>query len=148
MKLKISLTLLSLFVLLAACKNEGKKEAEATEAQEITQMEKIVEVHDELMPKMSEISLMITQLEQSMDGTANDSLKGVAVAELKGANEAIMEWMMEFSEDYDSEEVMEGKELTPEKQAMLNTYEESVMDLKLTMEGAMEQGQALLDSDN
>ena len=148
MKLKISLTLLSLFVLLAACKNEVKKEAEAVEAQETTQMEKIVEVHDELMPKMSEISLMITQLEDSMDGTANDSLKVAAVAELKGANESMMEWMMEFSEDYDSEEVMEGKELTPEKKALLDTYEESVMDLKLTMEGAMEQGQALLDSDN
>lgn len=146
MKLKFILSLLLVSLVVLACKNDAKKEAETTATKENTQMEKIVEVHDELMPKMSEISLMITQLEESMDGTANDSLKLAAVADLKGANKDMMDWMMEFSEDYDRAEVMEGKELSPEKEALLDTYEESVMDLKLTMEGAMERGQTLLDS--
>ncbi|PQB03583.1 hypothetical protein [Aureitalea marina] len=145
MKFNLPLSLVAVCFLLISCKNDGKKE-EAELAQEATKMEMIVEVHDELMPKMSEISLMITQLEGSMDGTEADSLKTKAVEDLKDANQAMMTWMMEFSDDYDSEEVMEGKELTPEKEALLDTYEASVMELKTTMEGAMDRGQALLDA--
>jgi hypothetical protein len=108
-------------------------------------MEEIVAVHDELMPKMSEISLLITQLEERMDSTQADSIRQVVVMDLKSANEAMMTWMMDFSNDYDSEEVMEGKELTPEKEALLDTYTSSVMELKDKMEGAMERAQALLN---
>jgi hypothetical protein len=108
-------------------------------------MEEIVAVHDELMPKMSEISLLITQLEERMDSTQADSIRQVVVMDLKSANEAMMTWMMDFSNDYDSEEVMEGKELTPEKEALLDTYTSSVMELKDKMEGAMERAKALLN---
>ncbi len=120
-----------------------KTSNETTE--EVTQMEEIVAVHDELMPKMSEISLLITQLEERMDSTQADSIRQVVVMDLKSANEAMMTWMMDFSKDYDSEEVMEGKELTPEKEALLDTYTSSVMELKDKMEGAMERAQALLN---
>lgn len=144
MKTKLVLSLVVLLTVLVGCKNDSKKE-EATASKENTKMEMIVEVHDELMPKMSEISLLMTQLEQSMDGTEADAQKIASIKELKTANQDMMAWMMEFSEDFDSEEVMEGKELSPEKEALLDTYEESVMDLKVTMEGAMERGQALLD---
>lgn len=142
--MKRSLLLLLALVVFTACKEKTEKtESDATN--EPTQMEEIVAVHDELMPKMSEISLLITQLEERMDSTQADSIRQVVVMDLKSANEAMMTWMMDFSNDYDSEEVMEGKELTPEKEALLDTYTSSVMELKDKMEGAMERAQALLN---
>lgn len=142
--MKRSLILLLVFVVIASCKEKTEKTSNET-TEEVTQMEEIVAVHDELMPKMSEISLLITQLEERMDSTQADSIRQVVVMDLKSANEAMMTWMMDFSKDYDSEEVMEGKELTPEKEALLDTYTSSVMELKDKMEGAMERAQALLN---
>ena len=142
--MKRSLVLLLVFVIFASCKEKTEKTSNET-TEEVTQMEEIVKVHDELMPKMSEISLLITQLEERMDSTQADSIRQVVVMDLKSANEAMMTWMMDFSKDYDSEEVMEGKELTPEKEALLDTYTSSVMELKDKMEGAMERAQALLN---
>ena len=142
--MKRSLVLLLVFVIFSSCKEKTEKTSNET-TEEVTQMEEIVKVHDELMPKMSEISLLITQLEERMDSTQADSIRQVVIMDLKSANQAMMTWMMDFGKDYDSEEVMEGKELTPEKEALLDTYTSSVLELKDKMEGAMKRAQALLN---
>jgi hypothetical protein len=68
---------------------------------------------------------------------------GSAVEDLKMANGAMMQWMMDFSEDFTTDEIMGKTMIDKEKQNLLDRYEESANRLKLQMLGAIEQGQDL-----
>jgi len=55
----------------------------------------------------------------------------------------MMQWMMDFSEDFTTDEIMGKTMIDKEKQNLLDRYEESANRLKLQMLGAIEQGQDL-----
>lgn len=137
-----NLTIVLLVLLsLAACKNNNSEEA----AGEPSQMEKVIAVHDELMPKMGEIGGYITKLEASIDSTAVDSLKIRAIADLKAANQSMMSWMKDFGQAFTGDEIRNGAGLSDEKQKILNEFEKSVDDLKKEMMGAIDRAGDLLN---
>lgn len=138
MKNLILITLLALCV--TACKEK------VTEPAGPTQMEQVVAVHDELMPKMGTIGELIGKLEASMDSTQVDSMKLTAIQNLKGANQEMMTWMMDFGNAFDGDEVLKGKELSEEKQKALTGFQESVTDLKSSMESAIANAEKLLSN--
>lgn len=125
---------------LTACKDKVK------EPEGPTQMEEVIAVHDELMPKMGTIGELIGKLEVSIDSTHVDSMKVTAIQNLKGANQEMMTWMMAFGDTFDSAEVLDGKELTEEKQKALDAFQNSVNDLKSSMENAISNAEKLLNN--
>jgi hypothetical protein len=113
------------------------------ETAEYAQMERILALHDEVMPEMGTISGLIGQLEPLFTADSTLVQYGSAVEDLKMANGAMMQWMMDFSEDFTTDEIMGKTMIDKEKQNLLDRYEESANRLKLQMLGAIEQGQDL-----
>ena len=114
-----------LFVLIVlsvtlSCKKDQK------ETKEATRMERVIAVHDEVMPKMGTIGKLISKLEPMADTTSVGKQYEVAVKDLKEGYNLMMDWMKGFGDRFDSEEIMEGKALTKEKEVWLIEEEEKV----------------------
>lgn len=111
---------------------------------EYAQMERILALHDEVMPEMGTISGLIGQLEPLFESDSTLVNYGMTVEDLKGANGAMMQWMMDFSEDFTTDEIMGKTMIDAEKQNLLDRYEESANRLKSQMIRAIELGQGLI----
>jgi hypothetical protein len=126
-------------VLTISCK-ENKKVKEGP-----TQMEEVMMVHDEVMPKMGTLSKLVAELKTKVDTTTSGKEYEVAMKDLQEANKSMMDWMMGFGERFDSDEILEGKALTPEKIEWLNEEEEKVNVLKEQINSSIEKAEALLE---
>jgi hypothetical protein len=126
-------------VLTISCK-ENKKVKEGP-----TQMEEVMMVHDEVMPKMGTLSKLVAELKTKVDTTTSGKEYEVAMKDLQEANKSMMDWMMGFGERFDSDEILEGKALTPEKLEWLNEEEEKVNVLKEQINSSIEKAEALLE---
>ncbi len=124
MTFKTATLFLSLFLILVSCKPDPKKD------KELSQMEEVMAVHDEVMPKMGTISNLIADLKPKVDSTevGKENLK--AIRDLQGAHKSMMKWMQDFGKRFDYEEIMNGKELNAEKQGWLNEEEIKVNELR------------------
>ncbi|MAO08818.1 MAG: hypothetical protein CL596_08915 [Alteromonas sp.] len=132
---------LSLSVL--ACK---EKETKAETQEGPTQMEQVMETHDELMPQMSTIAQYINKLEMTMDSTKVDTARLNAISDLKQANASMMQWMKDFGNAFESDEILNGAALSEEKKKLLNTFEANVNALKEEMNTAVENAEKTLDN--
>ncbi len=132
--------LLLCLIFAVSCKGEQKE----TETKEPTQMERVMATHDEVMPKMSTINKLITELETKVDTTTQGVEYGKAVNELKDANKQMMDWMGGFVARFNSDEITKGKALSEEKQLWLDKEEEKVIAVKDKMNGSIERAEALL----
>lgn len=142
--LNLATIIFAAILILNACKN---KEAE-TAVEETSQMESVMATHDEIMPYMSEIGQLIRQLEEGMDSTQDDDARMGVIADLKSANEDMMTWMMEFGDDFDSEEVLDGKPLNEDKTQKLIAYEKSIDQLREDMQQSMKKAKSYLEGQN
>ena len=105
------------------------------------EMEAVVAVHDELMPKMTTISRLQEQLSESLPDSIRSEQQQAVIDELEAANDAMMDWMQDFGTAFDFEEINKGKPLTAAKQDSLKKYALSVAALKTQMLKAIENGQ-------
>lgn len=115
------------------------------DSEKYVQMERILAIHDEVMPEMGTISGLISQLEPRFLADSTLVTYGTAVDELKQANGAMMQWMMDFSEEFTTDEIMGKTLIQDEKQALLDRYEASANRLKDQMLGSIEKAQGLLN---
>lgn len=124
MKLKAATVIFSIFLVLVSCKNEAKKNEAPS------QMKEVMAIHDEVMPKMGDISKLIADLKPKVDSTevGKENLK--AISDLQDAHKSMMDWMKGFGERFDYEEIMNGKELTTEKKGWLKEEEVKVNELR------------------
>ena len=129
-----------------SCKNQGEAEKETSES--TVQMKEVVAVHDEMMPKMSTIGELTGKLEAEMKLAKKDSIYKDAIADLKEANVAMMDWMRNFGGDFTFEEINKGKALSEEKEQLLDGYEKSVNEMKEKMNSAIEKGRRVLNKNN
>ena len=106
----------------------------------VSPMEKVMEAHDVLMPKMGTIRSLEKQLKEQPD-----SVKTRLLQDLRGANDAMMLWMEGLGNDFDPEELMSRKALSEEKLKVLETYIVSVAKLKTQMESAIENAKKVVD---
>lgn len=109
-----------------------------------TQMQQVMAVHDEVMPKMSTIGRLISQLDAKIKETDSTETLVNARQDLRDANTAMMDWMKGFGNRFDSDEIMKGKELTDEKQKYLNEEEAKVKALRDRMNASITNAEALL----
>jgi uncharacterized protein YajQ (UPF0234 family) len=124
-----------------SCKEEKKS------TEESSQMKKVMAIHDEVMPKMSTIGKLVGEIKPKVDSTEMGQDYEVAMKDLQEANRAMMDWMKDFGDRFDHEEILEGKELSEEKQQWLDEEEEKVKVVKDKINGSIERAQALLAKD-
>lgn len=124
MSINTASIILSLFILFVSCKSEPKKDESPS------QMEEVMAVHDEVMPKMGTISNLIADLKPKVDSTEVGKEYLKAIRDLQGAHKSMMNWMKGFGERFDYEEIMNGKELNAEKQGWLQEEGIKVNELR------------------
>ena len=110
------------------------------------EMEAVVAVHDELMPKMTTISRLQEQLSESLPDSIRSEKQQAVIDELEAANDAMMVWMQDFGTAFDFEEINKGKPLTAAKQDSLKKYALSVQALKTQMLAAIANGQKAFET--
>lgn len=138
---KITLFLvLSCLLTVFSCKEEKTVEGP-------TQMEKVMAVHDEVMPKMGELGKLVGKLKPMADSLGMDSQQGKAMLELQDANRSMMDWMQGIGKRFDADEIMKGKVLTEEKQKWLDEEEEKVNAVKEKINTSIANAKAILASD-
>ena len=131
------------FVLLLAFITSCKQEKKVAEGP--TQMETVMEIHDEVMPKMGTLSKLVGELKTKVDTTATGQKHEAAIKDLQAANMSMMDWMKGFGDRFDTDEILEGKELTPQKQKWLDEEEIKVMALKEEIDSSIENAEALIE---
>tara|TARA_R110002051_G_C8538233_1_gene470699 strand:- start:52 stop:471 length:420 start_codon:yes stop_codon:yes gene_type:complete len=130
--------ILSLIIAVAySCKDEKK---------ENSQMESVMAIHDEVMPKMGTIGKLVAQLDEKITNDATSNDYAAAREELKAAHKAMMAWMKSFGDRFDGDEILKGKALTEEKQKWLDEEEAKVKALKNQINSSIKQAEALLQS--
>ena len=133
---------LALWVAMAlSCKEEKK----TTESQETTQMEEVMAIHDEVMPKMGVLGRLVGKLKAKVDSTEQGMVYEKAMKDLQAANNSMMQWMQGFGDRFDSDEILNGKVLTEQKQKWLDQEEEKVKALREQINSSIEKAEALLE---
>ncbi len=123
-----------------ACKDSKKEE-------EKTQMQKVMSLHDEVMPKMGTIGKLISEINSKIETVkATDSTLELedAKKDLQEANKAMMDWMKGFGDRFDSDEILKGKALTDEKQKLLDEEEVSIKAVRDHMNKSIENAEIIL----
>lgn len=121
-----------------SCKQEKKAEEGPT------QMEEVMMVHDEVMPKMGTISKLVAELKAKVDTTSTGMEYETAMKDLQNSNKLMMDWMMGFGDRFDSDEILNGKELTAQKLEWLDEEQEKVNALKEEINSSIERAEKLL----
>ncbi|GGD52125.1 hypothetical protein GCM10011361_18550 [Muriicola marianensis] len=124
-----------------SCKTENKKPDQPTKMQEV------IAIHDEVMPKMTDISKLVAQLKPMADSTEAGLKYMRAMKDLQAAHRSMMDWMQGFGSRFDSDEILNGKELSEEKRAWLLEEEQKVIQLREDINGSIERAEALLKQD-
>lgn len=137
--MRLNLIFLSLALFLSCQENPKDSEKYA-------QMERILAIHDEVMPEMGTISGLISQIEPMYAADSSKVSYAKATEQLKQANGAMMQWMMDFSEDFTTDEIMGKTKIDQAKQADLDRYEDSANRLKNQMLSAIKNAENLLKS--
>ena len=136
--IKFSITLF--FVLITiSCKNENK-----ALNKEKSQMQEVLAVHDEVMPKMGKIGHLISQIDTKMNETDSSEVLVNASQNLKDSSKEMMDWMKGFGERFDSDEILKGKALTDEKQKLLDEEELKIKKLRDKMNSSIKKAEDLL----
>ncbi len=135
------LKILLVFLLLATSCQEKKEEKETT------QMEMVIAIHDEVMPKMSTISKLVSELKPIVDSTGTENEYAESMKELQEAHKSMMDWMRGFGDRFDYDEIQNGKELSPEKQEWLDEEEVKVKALRDQINSSIANAETLLEKE-
>ena len=132
-------TLLTIVGLLSitSCK-ESKK------AEETSRMEQVMDIHNEVMPKMGTLGKLVGQLKPMADSLGAESIEAKAMKDLQQANKSMMDWMQGFGNRFDYEETMNGKELSEEKEQWLKEEEVKVKKVKEDINSSIQRAEEIL----
>ena len=136
---RIIIVFISFLTLATLSCKENKK------GEEPTQMENVMAIHDEVMPKMGTIGKLVGELKSKVDTTEAGKQYEKAMRDLQKANQSMMDWMQSFGNRFDSNEILEGKELTEQKQKWLDEEEENVKALREEINSSIEKAETLLE---
>jgi len=129
-----------LFIGLCSCKEE-KKINEGP-----SKMEQVMNIHDEIMPEMGKLAKYTAELKAKIDTTEMGLQYESAMKDLQQANTSMMDWMMSFGDRFNSDEILNGKELTAQKQEWLIEEEEKVKALREEVYSSLKRAEKLLNA--
>lgn len=135
------IVLLFLFTtILVSCKEDKKPDPAAA------MMKEVLAVHDEVMDEMPVISKLVKTLKPKVDSTKLGRDYELAMKNLQKSNTEMMDWMQNFSKRFDSDEITNGKELSPEKKQWLTEEKQKIEALKQNFEVHISEAEHLLNT--
>ncbi len=137
MKIKNLLFALLVIGLVYSCNEEKKSET-------ASQMKQVMIMHDEVMPKMGAMAKLAGELSSKEDSTETGMQYKAARKDLQAARDSMMQWMQDFGNKFDTDEIMNGKELSDQKQIWLNQEEERMRALKDQINSSIENAENIL----
>ncbi|TQD37662.1 hypothetical protein [Haloflavibacter putidus] len=130
--------------LVAACKNNPKDDLKERYKE---RLQEVIDVHDEVMPKMSKISSSISTLEDQLQTAENPEKVEKAIADLKYGYDYMMQWMRDFSNEFpdalDPEDYTE--EEYKERFKMLEKQKEEVLKMQEAVNSSLKQANKLIE---
>ena len=132
------LTILISLTITTSCKKE------VSQAIEMTQMDRVIAIHDDVMPKIGKIGQLINALESKTDSMDIDNPYNAAQNDLKEAYTYMMDWMKGFGERFNSDEILDGKMLSNEKKIWLTEEESKVNFMKKMVLSSINNAETLL----
>jgi len=111
------------------------------------QMKEVMAIHEEVMPKMGKLSSLVEELKSKVDSTAQGQKYAKAMNDLQYANKAMIDWMGNFGDRFDSDEILNGKKLTPEKKELLKEEEKKVKALREKINSSIDKAEKLLNKE-
>jgi hypothetical protein len=138
--LKIIFALMLVLFVATSCKKEIKETSV-----ENSQMQEVLAIHDEVMPKMGTIGKLITQMDEKIKETDSTEAFVNASQYLKDSHKEMMDWMKNFGDSFDSDEILKGKSLTDEKQKLLDEEEAKIKALRDKMNFSIITAEELLN---
>jgi len=114
-------------------------------AQDSTEMQRVMEMHDIVMDKMPALGKMVQQLKTAAQNSEDKSKYELAIEDLMASNKSMQNWMIGFGKRFDADEMMKGKELTVQKKAWLQQEKTKVIALDKEIDGSLAKSQKLLD---
>ncbi len=137
----LQIPLLLIFLLVLGC-----KEQENTKDSDV-RMQQVMEIHDEAMPRMGELSKLVGEMKSRIDSTERGQEYAEAMEELQEAHEEMMEWMQNFGDRFEPDEIINGKELSEEKKEWLLEEEEKIKAVRENINSSIEMARELLETD-
>ncbi|RKN83139.1 hypothetical protein [Ulvibacterium marinum] len=138
--MKRTVFLFAVLAMAISCKEDKKSMANPN----TEQMEKVMAIHDEVMPKMGIIGKLVAELKPKVDSTEMGIHYEKAMKDLQASHQSMMDWMRGFGDRFDSDEILNGKALTEQKQKWLDEEEVKVKALKEEINSSIERAQAVL----
>jgi hypothetical protein len=135
-KLFSLLTIVGLLII-TSCKDSKKVD-------EPSRMEQVMDIHNEVMPKMGTLGKLVGQLKPMADSLGAESIEAKAMKDLQLANKSMMDWMQGFGNRFDSDEIMNGKELSKEKELWLKEEKEKVKKVRADINSSIERAEEIL----
>ena len=129
-----------LILLLTAVSCKEEKQEVAT-----TQMDQVMAIHDEVMPKMGRIGKLVKELKPKIDSTEAGQNYAAAMQDLQAAHKSMMDWMQGFGDRFDYDEIKNGKELSAEKQEWLDEEEVKVKAMRDQVNSSIRRAERLLE---
>ena len=110
-------------------------------------MTEVIAVHDEVMTEMGTLTKLVGELNSKVDSTETGMKYGNAKKDLQNAHKAMMDWMKGFRDNFDSDEILNGKALTADKQKLLDEEMDKIHEVKKLMESSIQNAEDLLGSE-
>ena len=107
-------------------------------------MDQVMAIHDEVMPKMSTLGKLVGELKSKVDTTETGQAYEAAMRDLQASHNSMMDWMKEFGDRFNSDEILNGKALTEQKQKWLDEEEVKVKALKEQINTSIAKAEELL----
>ena len=142
MKSNLALAFLVFSLSLFSCRENPKTEEGSDSS---AKMEEVMAIHDEVMPKMSTIGKLVAELKPKVDTSEAGQRYGEAMTDLQDAHKAMMDWMKGFGDRFDSDEILNGKALSPEKKVWLLEEEVKVNALRDQINSSIDKAEKLLE---
>lgn len=122
----------------SSCKQDKKDEVKTDS------MKEVMAIHDEVMPKMGSVGKLVSELSAKKDSTETGAGYDLAKKELQAANKSMMDWMHDFGDRFTTDEIMNGKELSPEKQLWLAEEKAKIEAIRAQYNSSIKNAEKLL----
>ena len=113
------------------------------------QMKEVMAIHDEVMPKMSNLGSLVGELNSKENDSTDLGLRyRKARKDLQAAHKSMMDWMQNFGNRFDPDEILNGKELSEQKKQWLDEEEQKVKALRNQINSSIDNAEKLLEEGN
>ncbi|AYN69454.1 hypothetical protein D1013_19735 [Euzebyella marina] len=137
LRTSLLILMLTLFVSVSHSQESGE---------EPNKMISVMASHDEVMNDMPKLSKLINKLTTRANASYKKEKYELAIKNLKAANQSMVSWMENFSERFDADEMMKGKQLTEEKKKWLLEEEKKIALLKEEIDLSISQAERILNN--